>query len=191
MPHPSFKSPFTGFCAFPLTPAAEDGRIDTDALQQLLARIVEGKASSIGLLGSTGSYMYLTRNERRRAVEAAVEGVAGRLPIIAGIGALRTDEACALACDAASAGADALLLAPVSYTPLTGEEVFRHYTAVAAASDLPLCIYNNPTTPRFVFDDDLLGRLAGLRNITAVQMPLPGAGDIPGELYRLRNGGPE
>src|SRR3546814_19609333 len=93
MPHPSFKSPFTGFCAFPLTPAAEDGRIDTDTLQRLLARIVEGKASSIGLLGSTGSYMYLTRNERRRPVEAAVEGVAGRLPLIPRHAPLRTNEA--------------------------------------------------------------------------------------------------
>lgn len=191
MPDLPFKSPFTGLCAFPLTPAAQDGRVDTDALQRLLARIVEGKTSSIGLLGSTGSYMYLTRGERRRAVEAAVECVAGRLPIVVGVGALRTDEACALAREAAVAGADALLLAPVSYTPLTEEEAFGHYAAVAAASGLPLCIYNNPTTTRFTFDEDLLVRLAGMPNIAAVKMPLPAQGDFAGEIARLRSRTPD
>lgn len=187
---PEAKSPFTGLSAFPLTPADESGRVDTDALQGLLARIVEAKANSIGLLGSTGTYMYLTRDERRRAVAAAVECVAGRLPIIVGVGALRTDEAGALARDAASAGADALLLAPVSYTPLTEEEVFQHFSSVAAATDLPLCIYNNPSTTHFTFSENLLSRLADVPNIAAVKMPLPSEMDFSGEMARLRNGTP-
>jgi len=184
-------SPFTGLSAFPLTPADESGRVDTAALQGLLERIIGSGASSIGLLGSTGSYMYLTRNERRRAVEAAAECVAGRLPITVGVGALRTDEAVALARDAAVAGADAMLLAPVSYTPLTEEEAFGHYAAVAAASGLPLCIYNNPSTTHFTFGEDLLVRLAGVPNIAAVKMPLPADGDFAGELTRLRSRTPD
>ncbi len=184
---PDTKSPFFGLSAFPLTPADESGRVDTAALQGLLARLVAAKASSIGLLGSTGTYMYLTREERRRAVAAAVECVAGRLPIIVGVGALRTDEAGALACDAATAGADALLLAPVSYTPLTEEEVFRHFSTVAAATDLPLCIYNNPSTTHFTFSENLLSRLADVPNIAAVKMPLPREMGFSGELARLRN----
>jgi 4-hydroxy-tetrahydrodipicolinate synthase len=178
---------FTGLSAFPLTPADEAGRVDTDALQRLLQRIVAAKADSIGLLGSTGTYMYLTREERRRAVAAAVECVGGRIPIIVGIGTLRTDDVQALARDAASGGAQALLLAPVSYTPLTEEEAFRHFEAAAGATDLPLAIYNNPSTTHFTFTDGLIQRLASLANISAIKMPLPKDLDFSGELSRLRS----
>ena len=90
-----------------------------------------------------------------------------------GIGALRTDDARDLARDAKAAGADGLLLAPVSYTPLTEEEVFQHFVAVARATDLPLCIYNNPGTTHFTFTDALVARLAEVPGITAVKNPAP------------------
>jgi 4-hydroxy-tetrahydrodipicolinate synthase len=182
MPQPIF----TGLSAFPLTPADDAGRVDVEGLQRLLARLVEAGVHSIGLLGSTGTYMYLSRDERRRAVTAAVEYIDRRIPIIVGVGALRTDEAEGLARDAAAAGADALLLAPVSYTPLTEEEAFRHFETVASATDLPLCIYNNPSTTHFNISDGLLQRLASLDNIKAVKMPLPKEMDFAAELSRLR-----
>jgi 4-hydroxy-tetrahydrodipicolinate synthase len=95
------------------------------------------------------------------------------VPLIVGIGALRTDDAQDLARDAEAAGAAGLLLAPVSYTPLTEEEVFRHFAAVAGATTLPLCIYNNPATTHFTFTDALVERLAKLPCITAVKNPAP------------------
>jgi 4-hydroxy-tetrahydrodipicolinate synthase len=177
---------FTGLSAFPLTPADEAGRVDTGALQRSLDRIVDARPQSIGLLGSTGTFMYLSREERRRAVVAAVECVAGRVPLVVGIGALRTDEAWSLARDAAQAGADGLLLAPVSYIPLTQEEAYQHYAAVASATDLPLAIYNNPTATHFSFSDALLFRLAEIDTIKAVKMPLPKDRDVTAELDRLR-----
>ncbi len=183
---PTTPPAFTGLSAFPPTPANEAGRVDTDALQRLIARIVEAGADSIGLLGSTGTYMYLSRQERRRAVEAAVECVGGRLPLIVGVGTLRTDEAQALARDAASAGAQALLLAPVSYTPLTQDEAFQHFKAVASATELPLAIYNNPSTTHFSFTDALISRLSQLQNISAIKMPLAKGSDFSGEIARLR-----
>ncbi|MGO8657898.1 dihydrodipicolinate synthase family protein, partial [Rhizobium ruizarguesonis] len=82
--------------------------------------------ASIGLLGSTGIYAFLAREERRRAVEAAVECVRGRIPIVVGVGALRTDHARTLARDAEAAGADALRRAPGPCTPLTQEEAYQH-----------------------------------------------------------------
>lgn len=56
-----------------------------------------------------------------------------------------------LARDAQEAGASGLLLAPVSYAPLTDEEVFQHFGAVVEAGRLLMCIYNNPRTTRFTF----------------------------------------
>lgn len=177
---------FSGLSAFSITPTDAAGRVDAAALARLLERIVSTGADSIGLLGSTGGYAFLSRDERRRAVEAAMESVGGRIPVIVGVGALRTDEAEALARDAKAAGADGLLLAPMSYTPLTEEEVFQHMASVAAAGGLPLCIYNNPGTTRFVFSDILIAQLAKVVNIAAIKMPLPADGDFQGELTHLR-----
>ena len=184
-------APFKGLSAFPITPANAGGRVDAPALGRLLERLAMAGVDSIGLLGSTGTYAYLTREERRRAVEAAVGCVGGQVPIIVGIGALRTDEAESLARDAEAAGADGLLLAPVSYTPLTEDEVYRHFLAVAGASGLPLCIYNNPTTTHFSFSEALLARLAALPTVKAVKMPLPKGFDYAAETGRLRAGAPE
>ncbi len=183
-------TPFQGLSAFPITPTDARGRVDTDALGRLLERLHAAGVDSIGLLGSTGGYMYLTREERRRAIAAAVRSVGGRTSLIVGVGALRTDEAENLAHDAASEGADALLLAPVSYTPLTEEEAYQHFVTVAQATDLPLCIYNNPGTTHFTFSDALLRRLAAVPNIKAVKMPLPKDMDFKAELDRLRQGSP-
>lgn len=177
---------FSGLSAFPLTPADQDGVVDPDALCVLLERLVQARPTSIGLLGSTGGYAYLEPGQRQRAVAAAIECVAGRLPIIVGVGAMRTSWACQLAADAERAGADGLLLAPMSYVRLTPCEVARHYRAVAGATGLPICIYNNPGTTGFTFTPDLLAELAAVPNVAAVKMPPAARGDFGGELAALR-----
>lgn len=182
---------FHGLSAFPITPSDAGGRVDTDALERLLRPLVTAGVASIGLLGSTGTYAYLARAERRRAIEAAASVVNGTLPLIVGIGALRTDAAQDLARDAAAAGADGLLLAPVSYTPLTDDEVFAHFEAVAAATDLPLCIYNNPTTTHFTFSPALIQRLAALPGIVAVKNPAPPPAEVRPMHQALRAKVPE
>jgi 4-hydroxy-tetrahydrodipicolinate synthase len=167
---------FHGLSAFPITPADPNGRVDTDALSALLKRIDKAGAGSVGLLGSTGSYMYLSREEKRRAIEAAVDCLKGGTPVIVGVGALRTDQSVAIARDARDAGAEGLLLAPVSYTPLGDDEVFEHFAKVAAATELPVCVYNNPGTTHFSISPTLLKRLADVPNIVAVKNPaLPAA----------------
>ena len=174
-----------GLSAFPLTPANEAGSVDSNALRDLLQPLVAAKVDSIGLLGSTGTYAYLAREERRRAIETAVE-VCGAVPVIAGVGALRTDDAVQLAQDARSAGAAAGLLAPVSYTPLNDEEVFEHFTTVARRSGLPICVYDNPATTHFRFNPQLIGRLSRVEGIVAVKSPSPDAAAIGAHNAELR-----
>lgn len=181
---------FKGLSAFPLTPINAAGKLMEDTLCIFLERIHEAGADSIGLLGSTGSYAFLTREQRLHTIKTAVKCVDGRTPIIVGVGALRTDEAQVLARDAANVGADGLLLAPVSYTPLTQDEVFQHFKAVAETTDLPLCIYNNPGTTKFIFSDELIARLANVKNISAIKMPLPANGDYEGAISKLRSEAP-
>lgn len=180
-----------GLCAFPITPSDTEGRVDVGALRALLAPLCAAGVDSIGLLGSTGTYPYLSRAERRRALETAVEAVAGRVPILVGIGALRTDEAVRLAQDAAAVGAAAGLLAAVSYTPLTEDEVFAHVATVARDGGLPICLYDNPGTTHFAFTPALVGRLAGLSGIVALKSPAPERSALGAHLADLRGRVPE
>lgn len=161
----------SGLSAFPITPTDVGGQIDAAVLRALVARLVAAEVDSIGLLGSTGIYMYLTRGERRRAIEAALEETAGRVPVVAGVAALRTDEAVALAQDAKAIGAAVGLLSPVSYTPLTEDEVFEHFSTVARDSGLPIVIYDNPGTTHFRFSPELIACLATVPGIVGIKNP--------------------
>lgn len=189
--HPGTIIMLEGLSAFPPTPTDAEGNVQAEALSRLIDRLTTAGVDSIGLLGSTGGYAFLSRDERQRAVEIAREAVARRTPLIVGVGALRTDAAQALARDAQQAGADGLLLAPVSYTPLNDEEVYQHFLAVAGATDLPLVIYNNPGTTKFTFSPDLIGRLSQLPTVAAVKMPLPAEDDFAGEIADLRRRTPD
>lgn len=177
----------SGLSAFPITPSDTTGRVDIAALRNLLARLCAAQVDSIGLLGSTGTYAYLTRSERRRALDAALDEVSGHIPILVGVGALRTDEAVRLAQDAKAAGAAAGLLAPVSYTPLVEDEAFEHFATVASESGLPLCIYDNPSTTHFRFSPTLIGRLSRIPEIVALKSPAPEPQAVASHLTELRN----
>jgi 4-hydroxy-tetrahydrodipicolinate synthase len=181
----------TGLSAFPITPSDRDGRVDVDGLRRLVARLCAAQVDSIGLLGSTGTYAYLSRAERRRATEAALAEANGRAPVLVGIGALRTDEAVRLARDAKGAGAAAGLLAPVSYTPLTEDEVFEHFATVARESGLSLCIYDNPSTTHFRFSPGLVGRLSRVPGIVALKSPAPDSAAVGAHLAELRRETPD
>ncbi|GGF67114.1 dihydrodipicolinate synthase family protein [Azorhizobium oxalatiphilum] len=181
---------FKGLSAFPITPADPKGRVDTAAVEKLVGRLAAAKVDSIGLLGSTGTYAYLSRAERRRALDAALP-VAGDVPVLVGVGALRTDEAVKLAQDAKAAGAAAGLLAAVSYTPLTEDEVYEHFVTVQRESGLPLCIYDNPGTTHFRFTPELVRRLSRHEGIVGVKSPSPEAPGGTAHLAALRAVVPE
>lgn len=181
---------FTGLSAFPLTPVDEssaDG-VDEVAYRGLVERLAAAGVDSIATLGSTGSYAYLDRRARRRTVEMTVAG-AGGTPVIAGVGATSTREVLRHAEDAQAAGASALLLAPVSYQPLTPEEVFGLFEDVDAASSVPIVVYDNPGTTRFTFSDELHGRIAALPRVASVKIPPVegGAAAVSRRLTALRS----
>jgi 4-hydroxy-tetrahydrodipicolinate synthase len=73
-----------GLSAFPITPSDATGQVDVAALRKFVARLCAAKVNSIGLLGSTGTYVYLSRSERRRALEATLDEVGGKVPILVG-----------------------------------------------------------------------------------------------------------
>lgn len=160
---------FTGLSAFPLTPMS-DARTDEAAFVELVSRLHRAEVDSIGALGSTGSYAYLTADERKRVAELAVRAAEGT-PVIVGVGALRTADALRHTENAQNAGASAVLLAPVSYQPLTADEVYRLYSDVTAELSVPLCVYDNPGTTHFSFSDELHSSIAALPNVASIKIP--------------------
>lgn len=160
---------FSGLSAFPLTPMNETA-IAESAFVRLIERAAGAGVDSIGVLGSTGSYAYLGRAERARIVGLAVRH-AGDVPVIAGVGALRTRDVLDLAEDAQQAGARGVLLAPMSYQPLSSDEVFALFADVSRVLSVPLCVYDNPTTTHFQFSDALHGRIAQLPHVASIKIP--------------------
>lgn len=170
---------FTGLSAFPLTPFTAD-KPDEAAFLRLLQRLTEAKVDSLGVLGSTGSYAYLTRAQRRRITELAVAH-SEAIPVMVSIGAVSTTEVLQLAEDAQQAGAAALLLPPLGYQALREEEVFTLYQTVARHVSVPICVYDNPGTTHFAFSDALLGRIAALPGIASIKIP-----GVPADLLAAR-----
>lgn len=158
-----------GLSAFPLTPVTDEG-VDEAAFARIVDRLVAAGVDSIGVLGSTGSYAYLDRDERARVVEIAVAH-AGEVPVVAGVGATATRQVLGHVEDAAECGADGLLLPPVTYQPLTDDEVHGLYADVTAACDLPVVVYDNPGTTHVTFSDELHARIASLPGITSIKIP--------------------
>jgi 4-hydroxy-tetrahydrodipicolinate synthase len=160
---------FTGLSAFPLTPLANDA-VDETAFVRLIERLAEAKVDSITALGSTGSYAYLSSEERSRVARLAVEH-SGETPVFIGIGALRTSQILTNAEKAEQAGASGLLLAPMTYQPLTDDDVLELFRTVTVNSSLPVIVYDNPGTTHFTFTTELYGRIAELPGIASIKIP--------------------
>lgn len=175
---------FTGLSAFALTPLLDD-RLDEAAYITIIEKLRAAGVDSIGALGSTGCYPYFSRSERASVLRLATE-YSGAVPVIAGIGALRQRDVLWLAEDAQKAGVSAVLLAPVSYHPLTEDEVFDLFAAVTRELSVPLCIYNNPSATHFTFSDELLARIAQLPNIGSIKIPPLAAELAPERINALR-----
>lgn len=168
---------FAGLSAFPLTPLSDDA-VDEAAFSGLIERLAEAKVDSITALGSTGSYAYLSSEERSRVARLAVEHADGT-PVFIGIGALRTSHVLVNAEKAEQAGASGLLLAPMTYQPLTDDDVFELFRTVTANSSLPVIVYDNPGTTHFTFTTELYGRIAELPGIASIK--IPGVPDDPAQ----------
>jgi 4-hydroxy-tetrahydrodipicolinate synthase len=137
--------PFHGVLPALITPFTDDGdAIETDALTAIVDRLVAAGVGGLVPGGSTGEFTTMTNAERRELVEATVDAAAGRVPVVAGTGALSTRETVELSRHAERAGAAAVMVVPPFYDALSWRELLAHYRAVAEAIDIPIMYYNLP-----------------------------------------------
>jgi 4-hydroxy-tetrahydrodipicolinate synthase len=139
------SEPFHGVLPALITPFTADGSaIDTDALGVFIERLIGAGVGGLVPGGSTGEFTTLTHAERRQLIEATVAAAAGRVPVVAGTGALSTRETVELSRHAEQAGATAVMIIPPFYDPPSWRELQAHYAAVADAISLPIMYYNMP-----------------------------------------------
>jgi len=143
-----------------LTPFDADRAVDVRALTDLVEGLVAGGVDGLVALGTTGEFADLTDAERGLVTDVTVAAVRGRIPVVVGVGALGTAEACSYAEQAAHAGADAVLSLPPLFWKLDDEQLFAHFAAVAAATTLPVLLYNIPLFAGANLSPSLIRRVA-------------------------------
>ena len=158
-----------GIIAYPLTPFDADEKVDISLFKKLTDRLVTSGSHAIAPLGSTGVLPYLNDEEKEAVVEATIDIVAGRVPVVAGVSNLTTERTVYLARFAESAGAAAVMIIPMSYWKLTDDEIFQHYRNVAETISIPIMAYNNPATGGIDMSPALLKRLLEVPNVTMIK----------------------
>lgn len=127
-----------------VTPFNSDGTIDFIGLERLIEHQIKGGMGYLVSLGTTGESATLSEQERKAVFAFTAERVAGRVPLVAGIGGNSTAELVDQLKAFDAAGYTAVLSVSPYYNKPVQEGIYRHYEALSAASPLPLIIYNIP-----------------------------------------------
>jgi len=127
-----------------VTPLTRAGSLDGGGVERLVERVVSGGAHTVLAAGTTGEYLALRREVRVELFSRVVEAVAGRVPVVAGIGANCLEDIIYYAEAARKAGISFVSLQPPSYFPMDDRMVAELYRAVADAVPLPVMLYNIP-----------------------------------------------
>jgi 4-hydroxy-tetrahydrodipicolinate synthase len=152
------KATFQGSIVAMVTPF-RNGTIDEPKVKELVELHVKQGTDAIVPCGTTGESPTLSHDEHRRMVELTVAAAAGRIPVIAGTGSNSTAEAIALTTHAARAGANGALVVNPYYNKPTQEGLYRHFRAVAEATELPILVYNIQSRTAVNIETDTMTRL--------------------------------
>ncbi|OJA35889.1 dihydrodipicolinate synthase family protein [Burkholderia ubonensis] len=171
-----------GIIAYPVTPFSADGDVDLKALDALIDRLVADGVHGIAPLGSTGESAYLSDAEWEAVADTSIRAVRKRVPTVVGISDLTTAGAVRRARFAEQAGADAVMVLPVSYWKLGNDEIVGHYRAIGDAIGIPVMLYNNPATSGVDMSPELIATIC--RTVDNVTMVKESTGDIM-RMHRL------
>ena len=155
-----------------------DGAFDEAAFRKLVDWQIENGSSALVPCGTTGEAPTLSNKEHHRAIEICVEQAAGRVPVIAGCGSNDTANAISHMEFSESCGAAAALVVAPYYNRPNQEGIYAHFSALAAASKLPIILYNVPSRTVTDIESETVCRLAKLDSIAGIK-------DASGDLSRV------
>ena len=152
------------------TPFTADGEVDHDFLARHALWMIEAGCTGIVALGSLGEAATLSVPEKLDVLRTLAKALNGRVPLVAGIAALSTDEACFLAREAQQVGCACLMVLPPYVYSTDWREMRAHVSAVIEATPLPCMLYNNPIAYRTDFKPEHVEELAQAHgNLVAVK----------------------
>ena len=146
-----------------------DGEVDEEGLRRLVEWHIEQGTPILSPVGTTGESPTLSHEEHERVIARVIDTVAGRARVMAGTGSNSTAEAIRLTRFAARAGADAALSVAPYYNRPNQEGLYRHFAAIAEATDLPIVLYNIPARTGRNVEPETVERLARIGPIVAVK----------------------
>lgn len=161
---------FQGTGVAMVTPFNTDGSVDYEGLRRLINFQIDGGVDYLVSLGTTGEASTLSKDEKKSVWEFTKDTVAGRVPLVAGIGGNCTSDVVEAVKGFNANGYDAILSVSPYYNKPTQEGIYQHYKAVAEASPLPVILYNVPARTGSNMCADTTLRLAhDFNNIIAVK----------------------
>ncbi|MDM8164341.1 4-hydroxy-tetrahydrodipicolinate synthase [Roseovarius sp.] len=166
---------FEGIWTPIVTPLNADFSINEAALAEVVEYLIAGGVNGIISAGTTGEYYAQTFEERARLAKITKEMIGGRVPLVVGTGALRTEDSIEFAKMAKDVGAEAILVATPPYSVPTGREIALHALAIDRAVDMPVMLYNYPGRMGVNMDEETLDRLGRSPNFCGIK---ESSGDI-------------
>lgn len=163
------RTPFTGVGTALITPFTTSGALDEAATRRLARRQIEHGVHFLVPCGTTGETPTLSAAERRRVVEIVLDAASGEVPVMAGAGGYDTQEVVHLAREMQSLGVQGLLSVTPYYNKPTPEGLYRHFSAIADATSLPIVLYNVPGRTGCNIDAATLARLAAIPRVIGVK----------------------
>ena len=152
-----------------MTPLHEDGSVNSTALAQSADRLIRDGIHGLVVLGSGGELPYLTLDEKKACLDAVGEAAGDRVPVVAGAGAVSTDETIAMARFAEKQGAAALLAPLPIYFHLDFDSVKRHYALLSDAVSTPLIYYHFPEVTHLDLSPEQIAELFTAGNFVGIK----------------------
>ncbi len=166
---------FEGIWTPIVTPYHADFSLNEGALAETVELLIKGGVHGIIAAGTTGEYYAQTFDERVDLARRIKTLIKGRVPMVMGTGAMRTEDSIDYAKAAVEIGADALLVATPPYAVPTGREIALHALAIDRAANLPVMLYNYPGRMGVNMDEETLDRLGRNPNFCGIK---ESSGDI-------------
>jgi 4-hydroxy-tetrahydrodipicolinate synthase len=153
-----------------VTPFTDDGKaVDEQRLRTLVNHCIDLGVHGVVPCGTTGEFVNLTDEEKKRVIKIVVDEVNGRVPVIAGTGASGTDEAVEITRYAKDVGATAALIVTPFYLKPADRGIYEHYFTIANKVDLPIILYNIPQCTGLPLPWQMVEDLAQIPNIVGVK----------------------
>ena len=177
-------TPVRGVVVPILTPLSVDERVDTGSLKRLVDYLIDNGVHGIWASGTTGEFASLPDAERVRSIDAVVDQVAGRVPVIGNISGASTALSVSMANAVRESGLDGIAATPPYYYPSSQDELLDHYRHIQDRVGLPLWVYNIPQTVKTAVAPETIATLASEGAVTGVK-DSSGAGELLAQLNVL------